>query len=114
MPPEESDTPVVEAGGAQPASAGDAAAAASNAIARLIELEEGFYAFTVAGTAAWAGAAPGFTVPAVHVSALPDRVDALEITDIYGHPAAWLGARHATVFVKSPAGGSFAVVTAYP
>ena len=116
MPPEPSDTSVVEAGATATAAAPaePMEPAASNAVARLIALEEGFYAFTLAGGAIWAGAAPGFALPAVHISTPPDQADAIEITDIYGQPAAWLGERHATVFVKSPAGGAVALVTAYP
>jgi hypothetical protein len=118
MPPEQSDSSVLQAGGTplapRPEPAGDVGLAASNATARLIPLEEGFYAFTITGAGVWAGAAPGFAVPAVHISAPPDRVDALDITDIYGEPAAWLGARHATVFLRSPAGGALALVTTYP
>jgi hypothetical protein len=116
MPPEQADTSVLETGGTASAAAlaETTGSAASNAVARLIELEEGFYAFTMAGGAIWAGAAPGFALPAVHISTPPDRADALTVTDIYGQPAAWLGARHATVFVKSPAGGAVALVTAFP
>ena len=97
-----------------PPPAGAAEPAAPNAVARLIALEEGFYAFSILGEVSWSGAAPGFSIPAVHVSAPPDHYDALEITDIYGQPAGWLGARHAMVFVRSPPGGGRALVTAYP
>lgn len=116
MAPEPSDTSVVETGGTATAAAPaePTEPALSNAVARLIALEEGLYALTMAGGANWAGAAPGFSLPAVHISAAPDRADVLDITDIYGQPAAWLGARHATVLVKAPAGGAVALVTAYP
>ena len=77
-------------------------------------LEEGLYALSVAGEAAWAGNVPGLALPAIHVSAAPGQLGALEITDTFGRPAAWLGASHSTLLVKSPAGGGLALVTAYP
>lgn len=108
-----SDTTLTEAGTAVPPAA-VAALASSNAIAKLLPLDEGLYALTLVGTTGWAGIAPGFAVPAVHVSAAPNRCGSLEITDLFGRPAAWLGARHSTVLVKSPAGGGLALVTTYP
>jgi hypothetical protein len=96
------------------APAGAAEPAPSNAIARLVPLNEGFYVFTIAGGAALPPVAPGFAVPAIHISAPPPGSGALENTDIFGQPAAWLGTRHSTVFVKSPTGGGLALVTAYP
>jgi hypothetical protein len=96
------------------ASLDDAEPEPADAVARLISLDEGFYAFTMVGEAAWGGIAPGFTVPAVHISAPPDRFAALEVTDVFGQPAEWMGARHATVLVKTPTGGGVALVTAYP
>jgi hypothetical protein len=110
-----SDTSLTEAGVAvAPAAVGGAGSASSNAIAKLLPLDEGFYALTIVGNAGWAGVAPGFAVPAVHISAAPNRGGAIEITDVFGRPAAWLGGRHSTVLVKSPAGGGHALVTAYP
>jgi hypothetical protein len=110
-----SDTSLTEAGAAvAPAPVGGVGPASSNAIAKLLPLDEGFYALTIVGNAGWAGGAPGFAVPAVHVSAAPNRCDALEIADVFGRPAAWLGARHSTVLVKSQPGGGLALVTAYP
>lgn len=87
--------------------------AQSHAIAKLIPLEKGLYAFTMIGQAGWAGTAPGLALPAVHISALPQTLDELEITDVYGHPAAWLGARHSTVLLKSRRDGGFALATVY-
>src|SRR6266566_2471857 len=100
MPSYQSDVSAIQPNAAASVPGGDAESAPSNAVARLIALDEGFYALTVVGEAGWAGPAPGFALPAVHISASPHEVDALEITDIYGHPAAWLGARHSTVFAK--------------
>jgi hypothetical protein len=42
-----------------------------------------------------------------------DRDGAVEITTASGKPGAWLGGPADTLFVRSPAGGGAALVTAY-
>jgi hypothetical protein len=103
--------PQTDAPAAEPSEAQEPAP--SHAIAKLIPLEKGLYAFTMVGQAGWTGTGPGLAVPAVHISSLPQSLDELEITDVYGHPAAWLGARHSTIFLKSPRDSGLALVTTY-
>lgn len=86
----------------------------SNAVAKLIALEEGFYAFTLLGDGVESGIAPGFVVPAVQISAPPQRSGPVEITDTRGRSGGWIAAGQTTLFVKAPAGGGVALVTAYP
>jgi hypothetical protein len=88
--------------------------AAPNAIARLVNLDPGLFAFSVTGAAPWRGAESGLALPAVHVCPLhADRNGAVEITTASGKPGAWLGGQADVLFVRSPAGGSAALVTAY-
>ncbi len=89
-------------------------AATPDLVARLVPLEPGFYAFSLAGETGWREAGVGFTLPAIQVCAPPDREDAIEITDSDGGVGSWLGGRHRTLFVKAPTGGAAALVTAYP
>ena len=109
------DEPLPEARDA-PASppVGLSEAASPNAVAKLISLEEGFYAFTLPGDRVGSGIAPGFVVPAIHISAPPRRPEAMEIIDLFGRSAEWIGAGQPTLFVRAPAGGGVALVTAYP
>ena len=104
--PEATDTSAVPVGGLEPAS--------SNPIAKLINLEEGFYAFTLLGVPVGTGAAPGLAIPAVHISAPPQRSEPMEIIDTLGRSAEWFAAGQTTLFVKAPAGGGVALLTAYP
>jgi len=97
------------------ASAAAAAPAASGpppeSVARLVPLDPGFYAFSLAAETRWRDPVAGFAVPAVHIGTPPDRDD-LEITDSSGHAGAWLGGRQKMLFVKAPRGG-IALLTAY-
>ena len=88
--------------------------ASPNAVAKLISLEEGFYAFTLLGDGVGSGIAPGFAVPAVHISAPPRNSEPMEIIDTLGRCAEWIAAGQATLFVRAPTGGGVALVTAYP
>jgi len=100
-------------------SAGDPASktaryAVPNAIARLISLDPGLFAFSVTGVAPWRGAERGLALPAVHVCPFHAVSDsAVEITNGTGRPGAWLGGRADTLFVRSPPEGGTALVTAY-
>jgi hypothetical protein len=104
---------------AEAASAADpvseiAQSAAPSAIARLVNLEPGLFAFSITGGAPSHGAATGLALPAVHVCPFHSGQDgALEITTASGKPGAWLGGPAESLFVRSPAGGSAALVTAY-
>jgi hypothetical protein len=94
--------------------AGIAQSAAPSAIARLVNLEPGLFAFSITGGAPSHGAATGLALPAVHVCPFRSGEGrAVEITTATGKPGAWLGAPADTLFVRSPAGGGAALVTAY-
>jgi hypothetical protein len=88
--------------------------ASSNAVAKLITLEEGLYAFTVPAAQPGSGIAPGLAVPAVHISAPPQSSEPMEIIDTFGRSAEWIAAGETTLFVRVPAAGGVALVTAYP
>jgi hypothetical protein len=89
-------------------------AGALNAVARLVGLEQGLYAFSISDRSPWLGTGAGFAMPAVHICALPRRQDrVIEITDASGGAGAWLGGRESTLFVRSPPGGGEALITAF-
>ncbi len=96
-----------------PAAAAAPVAAASHAVARLIPLDPGFYAFNL--SAGSAGGAPlvGLALPAVHISAPPGDGPGIEISDSFGRTESWLGGPHRTLFVKAPTAGGGVLVTAY-
>jgi hypothetical protein len=95
-------------------SADGSSAGALNAVARLVGLEQGLYAFSISDSSPWPGAGAGFAMPAVHICALPRQQDrAIEITDASGSAGAWLGGRESTLFVRSPPGGGEALITAF-
>ena len=105
---------VAEAASAADPGSGIAQSAAPSAIARLVNLEPGLFAFSVTGGAPSHGAATGLALPAVHVCPFHSGQDgALEITTASGKPGAWLGGPAESLFVRSPAGGAAALVTAY-
>ena len=111
------------ADGAPPIAAPEGAA--PDFIARLVPLEPGFYAFSLAAETSWRDPVIGLALPAVQVCAAPyqggppDSPMAIagggpiEISDSFGRAGSWLGGRHNVLFVKSPAGGGAALVTAY-
>jgi hypothetical protein len=78
--------------------------------ARLVALEPGFYAFTLAGAQRWRDPAIGLPLPAIHVCAAAEG--GLEITDEAGRAGSWLGGGSTMLFVKSRRGGE-ALVTAF-
>jgi hypothetical protein len=105
---------VAEAASAADPGSGNAQSAAPSAIARLVNLEPGLFAFSITGGAPSHGAATGLALPAVHVCPFHSGQDgALEITTASGKPGAWLGGPAESLFVRSPAGGAAALVTAY-
>jgi len=105
---------VAEAASAADPGSGIAQSAAPSAIARLVNLEPGLFAFSITGGAPSHGAATGLALPAVHVCPFHSGQDgALEITTASGRPGAWLGGPAESLFVRSPAGGAAALVTAY-
>lgn len=83
-------------------------------IARLVPLEAGFYAFSLAAAAGWQEPALGLVLPSVEVSQPPGAKGAIEIVDDFGGTGSWLGGRHRMLFVSVPAGGATALVTGYP
>lgn len=82
-------------------------------IARLIPLDPGFYAFSLAAETGWREPLAGLALPAIQVCAPPDQDGAIVITDSFGRAGSWLGGRHNMLFVTLPAGGGAALVTAY-
>jgi hypothetical protein len=80
-------------------------------VARVVTLEPGFYAFTLAGSRRWQEPIIGLPLPAIHVcEAEGDGV--FEITDEAGRPGSWLGGGSTVLFVKSRQAGA-ALVTAF-
>ena len=103
-----------EGGSAGDLAAGIAQSVAPNAIARLVNLDSGLFAFSVTGAAPWRSGEGGLALPAVHVRPFhAGPAGAVEITTASGKPAAWLGGQADTLLVRSPAGGAAALVTAY-
>jgi hypothetical protein len=81
--------------------------------ARLVPLDPGLYAFSLAAETGWREPVVGLALPAVHLCAPPRQGSAVEITDSFGRAGSWLGGRHKVLFVKSPPGGAAALVTGY-
>jgi len=90
-----------------------AADASPYTTARLVPLDPGLYAFSLAGDTGWHRPAAGLALPTVQVCAPPHDGKAIEITDSFGRAGSWLGGRHEMLFVKAPVGGATALVTAY-
>src|SRR5437868_7159592 len=91
-----------------------AGAGEANVVARLVNLDPGLFAFTIAGVTRWRDIAAGLGVPAVHVSSVEaGQDDALEIQTSGVKPGAKLGGPLTTLLVRAPARGGTALVTAY-
>jgi len=97
---------------ANASSARSAGLTSPHAVARLVPLDPGFYAFSLATETDWREPVTGLPLPAVHLCAPPRRDGEIEITDGFGRIGSWLGVRHKVLFVKSPTGGA-ALVTGY-
>lgn len=88
--------------------------AGPNVLARLINLDIGLFAFSITGATLSRGFAAGLGLPAVHVSSVHSAERrGVEITNAGGKPGAWLAGSSGTLFVRSPAGGGSALVTAF-
>lgn len=87
--------------------------APQHAVARLVPLAPGLYAFSLAVDIRARDPVAGLVLPRVHVSAAPRREGAIEITNGFGRAGSWLDGRNAVLFVTSPAGGGAALVTGY-
>ncbi len=96
-----------------PPTASSERAAAPHFVARLVPLDPGFYAFSLAAETVWREPGVGLALPAVQLCAAPRQDGAIEITDGFGRAGSWLGGRHKVLFVKAPAGGGAALVTGY-
>jgi hypothetical protein len=98
--------PAAAAASPPPARVADA-----GSVARLVTLEPGFYALTLAGGRGRREPVTGLPLPAIHVcQAEPDG--GFEITDEAGRAGSWLGGGSAMLFVKSRDRGE-ALVTAF-
>jgi hypothetical protein len=87
--------------------------APQHVVARLVPLDPGLYAFSLAAETRRREPVVGLALPTVHVCAAPRQAGTLEITDSFGRAGSWLGDRHEVLFVKSSAGGSAVLVTGY-
>src|SRR5947207_14176542 len=93
-----------EGGSAGDLAAGIAQSAPPNAIARLVNLDPGLFAFNVTGSAPWRSGESGLALPAVHIHPFhAGRDGVVEITTASGKPGAWLGGQADPLFVRSPA-----------
>ena len=81
--------------------------------ARLVPLDPGFYAISLAASTANREPTAGLALPAVHIGAAPQCDRMIEITDGFGRAGSWLGERDDMLFIKIAAGGGAAMVTAY-
>jgi hypothetical protein len=86
---------------------------APHVAARLVPLDPGLYAFSLAAETGWREQLAGLALPAVHICAPPRQDRTILITDSFGRAGSWLGGRHKVLFVKSPPGGGAALVTGY-
>jgi Clostridial hydrophobic W len=83
-------------------------------MANLVALEQGLYALEIGTSPCVLGQVSRLQVPAVHVSTLRnEREPSAEIIGTSGRGDSWLDREGGTVIVKSPAGGSHVLVTAY-
>jgi len=87
--------------------------ATPHVVARLVPLDPGLYAFSLAAETDRREPVAGFALPAVHLCVPPRQDRAIEITDGFGRARSWLTGRHKVLIVKSPPGGGAALVTGY-
>ena len=86
---------------------------APHVVARLVPLEPGFYAFSLAADTGWRDPVVGLGLPAVQICALPHQEGGIAITDSFGRAESWLGGHRNLLFVTAPPGGGAALVTGY-
>ena len=86
-------------------------APALNCVAKLIQLDSGLYAVSLAGAAA-DDRADGLPLPTVQLCAVPEGPRRITIVDGRGHPASWLQRSDAMLFVAAPDAAAF-VATVY-
>ena len=65
-------------------------AATPHFVARLVPLDPGFYAFSLAAETVWREPGVGLALPAVQLCAAPRQDGAIEITDSFGRTGSWL------------------------
>jgi hypothetical protein len=87
--------------------------AAPQCVARLVPLDPGLYAFSLASETASREPVTGLVLPAVQLCAAPRQNGTVAITDSFGRAGSWLGGRRKVLFVKAPAGGGAALITGY-
>ena len=88
-----------------------AAAQGTGSVARVVALEPGFYAFSLADGRRRREPIAGLPLPAIHVC-VAEVNGGVEITDEAGHAGSWLGGGSTILFVRSRQSGE-ALVTAY-
>jgi hypothetical protein len=89
-----------------------AAAPQPRGAARMVTLEPGLYAVSVADEKRPRQRAAGVGLHAVHLCVPPQLAAAVTITDSVGGAGGWLGGRRTMLFVAAPAGGAV-LATAY-
>ena len=97
--------------GAAAAPAPGAATEGASSVARVVALEAGFYAFSLADGRRRREPIIGLPLPAIHVCGA-EAEGGFEITDEAGRAGSWLGGGSTTLFVNSRHPGE-ALVTAY-
>jgi hypothetical protein len=81
--------------------------------ARILELEHGLYALSIAKTAD-ASEHSGMLLPAIHLSTAPSKHSGkAEIISASDEAACWLGCEGGTVVIKAPPGGGQVLLTTY-
>jgi hypothetical protein len=82
--------------------------------ARILYLDHGLYALSVAATNAVASEHCGISLPAVQISKpASDQASGVEIIASSGDPACWLDSEGGTVVVKAPPRGGRLLITTY-
>lgn len=82
--------------------------------ARLLGLDQGLYALSVAKSDGGTPECVGILLPAVHLSTPPsNHLGEVEIIAADGKPTCWLGCEGGTAVIKAPPGGGQVLLTTY-
>ena len=91
-----------------------AAETPEGSVARLVPLDPGLYAFSLASDSGWRDAVVGLALPAVEVCAPPDRTGGIAISDLFGGNGNWLGGKRQALFVEATGAGAAVLVIGHP
>ena len=82
--------------------------------ARILELDRGLYALSIAEIGSAASEHSGILLPAVHLSTPPsNHLGEAEIIAADDDSACWVGCEGATIVIKAPLGGGHVLLTTY-